>query len=308
MICTAFLWTLARTPNRCARAFAYIFNMRYNITVMNRLSRDKQIKILQCLLEGNSTRGTARIVDVSTHTVENLLIEAGEACSKFHDKKVRNLRIKDWVEVDEMWTFVYAKEKNVAKAKNPPDFAGHSWTHTALDAKTKLLISYRIGKRDPRQTLWLLKDLRKRVEGRVPLASDGYPAYSEYSRSVFGDNVPLLNVVGTKKSVVSGSADILKANTTFVERHNRTMRMSMRRYSRKTDAHSKKIEYQRAHMHLYCTWYNWCRVHESLRCTPAMEAGLTEQMHDLNLVLDLIEARRKPPVRPKTYKKRTKAK
>lgn len=274
---------------------------------MNRLSKEKQRLILHCLLEGNSTRGTARLVDVSTHTVENLLVEAGEACSRFHDKHVRSLRIKGWVEIDEMWSFVYAKEKNVAKAKNPPDFAGHSWTHIAIDAKTKLVISYRIGKREPRQTRWLLKDLRKRVLGRVSFATDGYSPYTKYTQKVFGDSVSLLNVVGTQKIKVSGNPDIDNENTTFVERHNLTMRMSMRRYARKTNAHSKLVDYQRAHLHLYIVWFNWCRIHETLRCSPAMEAGLTVELHSLDMILGLIEARRSKPNRPKTYKKRAKS-
>ena len=274
---------------------------------MNRLEKKNRVHILNLLLEGNSIRGAGRLTGVSPVTILKLLIDTGNACARFHDKFVRGLDIKDRIELDEMWKFIYAKEKNVSKTIDPPKFVGDAWTHIALDSRTKMIVSYRIGKRDPRETLWLIKDVRKRVVGMPEFASDGYPAYEKYARKVFGDDVSLANIVGRKKIRISGNPDMESIGTTYVERHNLTMRENMKRYSRQTLAFSKKVEYMRAHLHLYAVHYNWCRIHETLRVSPAMEAGLCDVLHDVDFIVDLTEARTPLPEKRGPYKKRAHA-
>ena len=239
-------------------------------------------------------------------TIHKLIVDAGEVCEKFHDKHVHSVKIRERIELDELWNFVYAKEKNVPYAINPPAFAGDCWTHIAIDSRTKMVISYRIGKRKPIETYWLFKDLKKRIDtdGLPEFASDGYPPYERYALKVFGEDVSLVNIIGREKIKVSGNPDMENTGTTFVERYNLTKRMSIRRYTRKTNAFSKDVKLQRAHDHLHVTWYNWCRIHETLRVSPAMEAGLCDVLYDMGFIVDLIEESKQPPNRPKIYKKR----
>lgn len=273
---------------------------------MNQLPRHKRILILNLLLEGNSIRGTARLADTTAVTVQKLLVEAGRVCRDFHRENVKNVEVKGWIEADELWNFIYCKEKNRPKAINPPYFAGTTWTHIAIDSKSKLILAYLIGKGYPSETKRLFERVEKRVAGgSPPVTTDGYIPYRKYAPKVFGKDVALANVIGTKKYRISGNPDMEKTNTTFVERHNRTIRMSVKRYARKTDAFSKKVSRQRAHLHLYITWYNWCRVHQTLRYSPAMEAGLSDTLLDTGFIVDLVDADAPPPNRPKKYRKRS---
>lgn len=271
---------------------------------MNRLKRHRRVQVLNLLLEGNSIRGTSRLTGVSTRTILRLLLDAGNACKKFHDDLVNNIEVSERIELDELWNFIYTKQKNLLHCINPPKFAGDTWTYIALDSRTKLLVSCYVGKRTLGNTRRFLKDLKKRVGRNVELASDGYPAYTQASREIFGKNVSLANIVGLEKIRVSGNPDMDSAGTTFVERHNLTVRMSIRRYARQTNAFSKKIEYQRAHSHLYVTWYNWCRIHETLQVTPAMEAGLCDTLYGIEFIVDLIEEREPLPRKRGPYWKR----
>lgn len=273
---------------------------------MNQLSRTKRILILNLLLEGNTIRATSRLADVAIDTVKKLLVDADRVCRDFHRENVKNVEVKGWVEADELWNFVYCKEKNLHNATNLPHFAGHCWTHVAIDSVSKLIISYRIGKRKPSETERLFLDVKKRVAGgKPPITTDGYPPYSEYAKKVFGNDVSLANIIGPDKHRISGNPDMENTGTIFVERHNATMRMHIRRYARKTHAFSKKVQSQRAHLHLYVTWFNWCRVHKTLRYSPAMAAGLIDRMLDVGFIVDLVKDAEDPPNRPAKYKKRT---
>ena len=245
------------------------------------------------------------MADVAEKTTQKLLVDAGRACNKFHRKVVHNVEVRGWVEADELWNFIYCKENNLQYAIDPPWFSGDCWTHIALDSHSKLIISYLIGKRKPSETKRLLEDVKKRVAGgSPPITTDGYIPYRKYAPKVFGKNVSFANVIGTRKYRISGNPDMKRTGTTFVERHNLTMRTNIRRYTRKTNAFSKKVSRQRMHVHLHVVWYNFCRIHQSLQCSPAMEAELTDTLHDMNLIVDLIEADALPPNRPKKYRKR----
>ena len=289
---------------------------------MNRLPREKQETILSLLMEGMSHRAITRTVGVSINTVKNLLIDAGKACAKYHDKTVRNVEAKK-VQCDEIWTFCYAKARNVEKAKVAPMFAGDVWTWTAIDSDTKLIISYEIGDRTAGTAYEFMHDLKDRVANRIQLTTDGHRAYLQAVEDAFGADVDYAQLVklygedyqrakrysparfnGSIKNRVTGKPDKKSISTSHVERHNLTMRMSMRRFARLTNAFSKKIE---NHIHscaLYFLFYNFCRIHTTLRCTPAMEAGLTDRLWEVEDIVDLIEADRPKPKKRGPYKKR----
>ena len=263
---------------------------------MNRLPRKKRVQILNLLMEGNSIRGTARLTNTSTHTVERLIVNASDACREFHNQHIRGLNPRR-IEMDEMWHFVYAKEKNVPYAINPPDFVGDCWTHIALDPETKLLISCHVGTRKLKDTRSLIRDVQRRLTkgAKVHFYSDGYSAYKKLLPKMFGLGVSHTVVIGTEKNLISGKSDQVDGNTTFVERHNLTIRMSVRRQSRKTNAFSKRVERHCALMNIYTVWYNWCRIHQTLEISPAMEAGLSTVLYDMEFIVDLVEDRTPPP-------------
>ena len=241
---------------------------------MRRLPTAKRAMILNMLVEGMSMRAIARVTDVSFNTVAKLLRDAGEACAAYHDEHVHGVRGRRHLQCDEIWSFTYAKEANLPAAKSPPEQAGDTWTFTAIDTESKLLVSYLIGPRDGESALALMDDLRARLEDRPQISTDGLAAY------------------------------MAKANTSHVERHNLTMRMGMRRFTRLTNGFSKRIEKHVAMVHLYAVHYNYCRVHKTLRVTPAMEAKVETTMRDAEWIVGLIDARAPKPNRPKTYRKR----
>ena len=234
---------------------------------MNRLSLDKRILLLSLLVEGTSLRAASRIVGCSINTVSKLLLDVGETCQVFHDETVRGLAPRR-VELDELWSFCYAKQKTVNQAPVGPQGAGDLWTWTAIDADTKLAICWRAGDRGEQMGVAFLEDLRSRVSGSVMLATDGYQVYLSGIEEVFGDEA--LHLKRTEG-----------ASTSYVERQNLTMRQGMRRYTRKTTGFSKKMNYHLSMLALYFAHYNFVRTHSSIETTPAQAAGLAHDSYDM---------------------------
>ena len=273
-------------------------------------------------------RAISRVTDVSFNTVTNLLSDAGEACAAYHDEHVRGIRGRRHVQCDEIWSYVYAKEGNLVSAKSPPDQAGDTWCFTALDTDSKLIVSYLVGARDGESALAFMDDLRARLDDRPQVSTDGLKAYVEAVDGAFGGDVDFAQIIktygsgdpgveaarryspatctGIEKNPVWGAPDMRKANTSHVERHNLSMRMSMRRFTRLTNAFSKRIEKHVAMLALYFLHHNFCRVHRTLRVTPAMEARIDTTMRDCEWIVGLIDARAPMVNYAKTYKKRKK--
>jgi IS1 family transposase len=289
---------------------------------MNKLPLAKRVQILAMLCEGSSMRSISRVADVSINTVTKLLVDAGEACLAMHDELVRDVKATR-VQCDEIWSFTYAKEKNVATAEAAPEWAGDTWTWTAIEADTKLIVSYFVGDRSGQSAMALMDDLRARLANRVQLTTDGHKAYLEAVEGAFGDDVDFAQLVklygptitapgryspaeciGSKKVRVTGSPERKHVSTSYVERQNLTMRMSMRRFTRLTNGFSKKLD---NHMHalaLYFAFYNFCRIHKTLKVSPAMAAGITDKLWSLEDIAERIEAAQAKPVKRGPYKKR----
>jgi IS1 family transposase len=289
---------------------------------MNRLSRAKRIQIIHSLVEGMSLRSVSRVADVSINTVTKLLIDAGRACSDYQDQTFVNLSLKR-LQLDEIWAFCYAKQRMVPFAKNPPAEAGDIWTWVAIDAETKLIPSWLIGDRSGETAIRFVCDLSKRLKSRVQITSDGHRAYLEAIEAGFGADVDYAQLIklygevphpagryspaaiqGTKTICCAGNPDPDHISTSYVERQNLTMRMGMRRFTRLTNAFSKKAENHALMVSLHFMHYNFCRIHKTLRVTPAMQAGVTTRLWAIEDVVDLVEARAEPPNRPTTYRKR----
>lgn len=295
------------------------------INAMNILPLKTRALILKMLCEGQSMRATARLADVSFNTVAKLLIDAGKVCADLHDEHVQGVTASR-IQCDEIWSFTYAKQKNIATAKAAPHEAGDTWTWTALDSDTKLIVSWLVGGRDGEYAIEFMDDLRSRLANRVQLTTDGHKAYLEAVEGAFGADVDYAQLIklygeptgskgherkyspasctGIRKQRVEGSPDPKHVSTSHVERQNLTMRMHMRRFTRLTNAFSKKFE---NHMHmvaLYTMFYNFVRIHKTLRVTPAMEAGLTDRVWDMEDILAVMDERAPKPGRPKTYKPR----
>ncbi len=289
---------------------------------MNKLPLTKRVQILAMLCEGSSMRSISRVADVSINTVSKLLVEAGEACLAIHDETVRNVKASR-VQCDEIWSFCHAKQKNVATAKAAPEGAGDVWTWTALDADTKLIVSFYVGDRSGESAMVLMDDLRTRLANRVQLTTDGHKAYLEAVEGAFGSDVDFAQLIklygptitapgryspaeciGAKKQRVMGSPDIAHVSTSYVERQNLTMRMSMRRFTRLTNAFSKKLDNHIHALALYFAFYNFCRIHKMLRVTPAMAAGITDHLWSLEDIVAKIDALAPAPKARGPYKKR----
>jgi IS1 family transposase len=275
---------------------------------MNKLPMSTRVQILSMLCEGSSMRSVSRIAGVSINTVSKLLVDAGIACAAFHDTMVRGITAKS-IQCDEIWAFSYAKKKNVKFAKAAPEGAGDVWTWTALDADSKLIVSWHVGDRSQHTGISFMGDLKARLANRVQLTTDGHRAYLRAVAEVdFDADYAMLNkifatdyagagrysppmCIGAVKQVISGNPDPDLINTSFVERQNLTMRMSMRRFTRLTNAFSKKFENHCHALALYFAFYNFCRVHKTLGATPAMAAGLVDRVLKMADVVALIDAR-----------------
>ena len=290
---------------------------------MNKLSTAKRIQILNMLVEGMSMRAVGPVADVSINTVSKLMVEAGQACAAYHDEAVRDVEARK-VQCDEIWAFCYAKERNVPLVKAAPQGAGDVWTWTALDSDSKMILSYEVGDRSGATAIEFMDDLRYRLANRVQLTTDGHKAYLEAVEGAFGEDVDYAQLiklygdtsqtearrysppacVGARKRRVTGKPERAAVSTSHVERHNLTMRMGMRRFTRLTNAFSKKIENHLHMLSLYFVHYNFCRVHKSLRMSPAMAAGVSDTLRDMEWIVGLIDARAPKPNRPKTYRER----
>ena len=256
---------------------------------MNRLSHAARTCALSCLLDGMSMRATSRVAGVSFSAVRELLIQAGEVAADYHDAHVRNVTAR-YVQADEIWAYIYAKSGKVLKMENPPEDAGSIWTWTAMDAESKLIISYLVGGRSMDYAHAFMLDLAKRVAGRVQLTTDGYSVYVDAVNWAFGRGIDYAQDQGFGiKEVISGDPDPDHISTAYVERQNLTMRMCMRRFTRATNAFSKKSSRHAAMVSLHFLNYNWVRIHQTLRVTPAMAAGLTDTLYDVGWIAELVE-------------------
>ncbi len=290
---------------------------------MNKLPLTKRVQILAMLCEGSSMRSISRVADVSINTVSKLHVEAGEACLVLHDETVRNVKASR-VQCDEIWSFCHAKQKNVVTAKAAPEGAGDVWTWTALDADTKLIVSFYVGDRSGESAMVLMDDLQARLANRVQLTADGHKAYLEAVEGAFGGDVDFAQLVklygpsitapgryspaeciGARKHRVEGNPDIAHVSTSYVERQNLTMRMSMRRFTRLTNGFSKKLDNHIHALALYFVFYNFCRIHKSLRMSPAMAAGITDRLWSLEDIVAKIDAMAPAPKSRGPYRKRS---
>ena len=291
---------------------------------MNKLPVEKRAQILAMLVEGMSMRSVSRLADVSINTVSKLLVDAGEACAAYHDAAVRNVNASK-VQCDEIWSFCYAKQKNVARAKKAPAEAGDVWTWTAIEADSKLIISYLIGGRDGEYALAFMDDVRSRLANRVQLTTDGHKAYLAAVDEAFGADVDYAQLIklygepegkgserryspsectGVERRYVEGTPNYKDVSTSYVERHNLSIRMGNRRFTRLTNAFSKKLANHIHMLSLYFVHYNFCRIHKSLKCTPAQEARLVEDVRNMAWIVSLIDARAPKPGPRGPYKKR----
>lgn len=264
---------------------------------------------------------------MSKNTVNKLLIDAGKACSKYHNEHVRNVKASV-IQCDEIWSFTYAKQKNVAAAKDAPEFAGDTWTWTAIDSESKMIISYMVGDRDSEYAMAFMDDLRGRLSNRVQLTTDGHKAYLEAVEGTFGADVDLSQLVkmyggptgnkghekkyspaectGIKKRRIESDPDKALVSTSHVERQNLTMRMHMRRFTRLTNAFSKKVENHTYAVALHFMYYNYVRVHQTLKVTPAMQAGLTDRLWDIADLVTIVDANEPALKKRGPYKPRKK--
>ena len=292
---------------------------------MNRLPTHKRVLVLKCLVEGMSIRATVRVTGVAKATVMKLIVAAGEVCADFQDREMHELPCRR-VQADEIWSFIYAKEKNVPRAKAAPPDAGDVWTWVALCADTKLIPTWRIGDRSGMTAIDLMDDLRRRLAHRVQLTTDGHAAYFEAVEGAFGGDVDYAQLiklyggaggaeksherkyspaecVGIKTKVIEGTPDRRHISTSYVERQNLTMRMSMRRFTRLTNAFSKKLENHAHAVALHIWHYNFCRLHQTIKVTPAMEAGVTNQLWEIADLVRLIDEATPPPEPRGPYRK-----
>lgn len=278
------------------------------IRLMNKLPLSKRVAVVSALVEGNSLRSTCRMTGVAMNTVLKLLADLGEACATYHETHVRNVNAKR-IQCDEIWQFVYAKAKNVPELKQDIFGFGDVWTWTAIDADTKLMVSYMVGPRNPHMAYELIKDVASRLAGKVQLTTDGLFWYTHAVEHAFGIDVDYAvqikkfddsgrhgrysppKFIGSTKEVIRGNPDPKHISTSYVERQNLTMRMSMRRFSRLTNGFSKKVENHAYAVALHFLHYNFARVHQTLRVTPAMEAGLSDHIWSIEEIVGLLDRR-----------------
>ena len=290
---------------------------------MYQIPNEKRAQILSLLCEGMGINAATRIIGVSKNTVLKLLANAGEACAKYQDETMRDLKCKR-VECDEIWSFVGMKQKNVPEALKYTFGFGDVYTWTAIDAETKLIPCWHVGTRDAESAYEFIHDLAARLTNRVQLTTDGHKAYIEAVENAFGHDVDFAQLIkmygnagqskedarryspaectGIEKRRVTGNPNTKDISTSYVERQNLTMRMHMRRFTRLTNAFSKKLE---NHMHaisLYFMFYNFCKIHKTLRVTPAMAAGITNRVWDIIDVVKLIPE--EAPKKRGIYKKK----
>jgi len=265
--------------------------------------------VLSAIVEGVGINATCRMTGVAKNTVLKLLRDVGVACDKYHNEHVRNLKSKR-VQCDEVWSFVYAKQKNVPQNKRTFGI-GDVWTWTALDADSKLMISYLMGLRDAGYAFELMQDVASRLSNRVQLTTDGFRPYLEAVENTFGTEIDYAQLVkiygseqligetryspakclGARQTTIMGNPDEDHISTSYIERSNLTLRLMNRRFTRLTLGFSKKIENHIHALSLFALHYNFCKIHKTLRVTPAMEAGLTNHVWEIEEIINLLEGK-----------------
>jgi IS1 family transposase len=287
---------------------------------MNKLPLVKRVQILSMFCEGSSMRSISRVVDVSINTVTKLLEDAGKTCLLMHDELVRDVKASR-IQCDEIWSFNYCKQRTVAEAKAAPLDSGDVWTWTALDADTKLIVTYCIGDRSIGTARPFIEDLCDRLSNRVQLTTDGHKAYVQAVAENFRGDVDFAQLIklygpapapagryspaqciGVRKKRVSGKPDPGHVSTSYVERSNLSIRMANRRFTRLTNGFSKKIDNHLYALALYFAHYNFVRQHKTLRMSPAMAAGLTNHLWSMEEIAERIEANRPKPGKRGPYK------
>lgn len=278
-------------------------------TGMRRLDNATRSQVIRCLVEGTSIRATVRMTGVAKKTVMRLLCEIGEVCREYQDAAFRNLTCRR-LQLDEIWSFCGAKERNLPAEERGKLGRGDVWTWVAIDADTKLVPSWLVGKRDARCAIEFVNDLAARLRFRVQITSDGHRPYLVAIENAFGSDVDyamLIKIygspldadnrysppecIGIESRIISGDPDGDHISTSYVERQNLTMRMHMRRFTRLTNAFSKKLENHAAAIALHYMHYNFCKIHQTLRVTPAMAAGVTDRVWDAEDVVRILEAK-----------------
>ena len=278
------------------------------IASMNKLTTEEKVRVVSCLVEGNSLRATTRMTGTHRGAIQKLLVELGAACSAYQDKVFRNLNCKR-IQCDEIWSFCYAKDKNIPEDLKGKHGIGSVWTWVALDPDTKLVPCWFVSSRDASAAYHFMHDLSGRLANRVQLTTDGHKAYLTAVEDAFGSDIDYAMLqkiygavqtdnaeiryspaqcMGARKTVISGNPDRRHVSTSHTERQNLTMRMQMRRFTRLTNAFSKKIENHEAAIALHYMHYNFARVHQTLRVTPAMEAGITDHVWSLEEIVGLL--------------------
>ena len=276
---------------------------------MNKLSMKERVMVVRCLVDGNSMRATARIAGVARNTIDKLLIELGAACSQYQDITLRSLKCQR-IQVDEIWSFCYCKQKQVTEDMAEVRIAGDVWTWAAIDADTKLVPCWTLGKRDPETADAFVSDLAARLAERVQLTSDGLATYLNAIVKAFGEDVDYAQLVkyfgnepegqkhyspaictGCKKVGVIGDPDPEHISTSYIERQNLTMRMGMRRFTHLTNAFSKKIENHAAAVSLHIMYYNFGRVHQTLKTTPAVASGVANHVWSVEEIVSLMDSK-----------------
>jgi IS1 family transposase len=274
---------------------------------MNRLSTEERTRIVAALVEGNSLRAISRMTGVSRNTVDKLLGDLGKACSEYQDRVFRNLKCQR-IQCDEIWSFVGAKEKNTKPEKKAEGW-GDVWTWVALDADTKLVPCWFVGTRDAGAAYHFMHDLAGRLAHRVQLTTDGHAAYLSAVEDAFGSQIDFAQLIkiygkapegsevryspaqcmGARKAVISGRPQFEHVSTSYTERQNLTMRMSMRRFTRLTNGFSKKVENHEHSIAIHYMHYNFARIHQTLRVTPAMEAGIADHVWSIEEIIALLD-------------------
>jgi IS1 family transposase len=275
---------------------------------MKQLARSDRAKVLELLCEGMAIRAVSRITGVNKNTITKLLVDAGVACAAYQDRVLRNLNCKR-VQVDEIWSFVHCKHNNLRTAKAAPQDAGDCWVWTAIDAENKLMVSFLVGDRTLASARMFIDDLKERLANRIHLTSDGHRPYLQAVRETFGEDVDysvLIKIyggerdpqgrysppvcIGAEKRAIIGNPAPNRISTSYVERSNLTMRMHMRRFTRLTNGHSKKIENHACAVALHAMFYNFARKQAALKMTPAMAAGVTKRVWSMEDIVEMIEA------------------
>ena len=273
---------------------------------MNKLNNERRAQVVAALVEGNSIRVTVRMTGVAKNTIVKLLEDLGTACAEYQDEVFRNLTCKR-LQADEIWSFCYAKQKNVSPEHQGVFGYGDVWTLVAIDAETKLVPCWHVGRRDARAAYEFITDLASRLANRIQLTTDGHRPYLEAVEGAFGSEIDYAMLVkiygkpqeeiryspaqclGAQTHVVTGNPDMAHVSTSYVERQNLTMRMSMRRFTRLTNGFSKKVDNHRHALALHYMYYNFARIHKTLRCTPAMAAGVTKRLWEISDIVALLD-------------------